>query len=48
MLITEPVRLLAADLARIRDAVEDDSADAEYSGEAEARRQTWFPGYKAA
>lgn len=39
---------LAVDLSRIRGAVDDDNAEAEYSGEAEARRHTWFPPYRAA
>jgi hypothetical protein len=39
---------LGVDISRIRDAVEDDVADAEYSGEAEARRQPWLPRYRAA
>jgi hypothetical protein len=38
---------LGADLSRIQDAVDDDAADAEYSGEAEARRQTWSPRFGA-
>ena len=39
---------LAADLGRILNAVEGDVAEAEYNGEAEARRQTWTSGYRAA
>lgn len=34
---------LGVDLTRIQDAVDDDAADAEFSGDAEARRQTWLP-----
>lgn len=36
---------LGVDLSRIQDAVDDDAADAEHSGEAEARRQAWSPGF---
>jgi hypothetical protein len=39
---------LDVDLSRIKGAMDDDAADAEYSGEAEARRQAWYPRYRAA
>ena len=34
---------LGVDLSRVHDAMEDVAADAEYSGEAAARRQAWLP-----
>ena len=35
-------------LGKIRSAVDDDAADAEASGEADARRQAWLPLVRAA
>ncbi|WP_428490678.1 hypothetical protein [Rhodopila sp.] len=34
---------LGVDLTRIQDAVHDNAADAEFSGEAQVRRQAWLP-----
>ena len=34
---------LDVDLSRIQDAADDNAADAEFSGEAAARRRTWLP-----
>ena len=34
---------LGVDLSRIQDAMDDNAADAEFNGEAQARRQAWQP-----
>ena len=39
---------IADQLANIENAVDDDRAEAEETGEAERERQSWFPRYRAA
>jgi hypothetical protein len=46
--LTEIEETIAAQLCRIDNAVDDDKADAEESGEAERARRSWFSRYRAA
>ena len=45
--LTEIEEAITDYLARIENALEDDKADAEESGEAERQRRSWFPRYEA-
>ncbi len=46
--LEELEQALADHLVRIENALEDDKAEAEETGEAERERQAWYPQYRAA
>jgi hypothetical protein len=46
--LAEVEQAIRADLVRLENALEDDTADAENAGEAVHARRAWFPRYQAA
>ena len=46
--LSEVEQAIRADLVRLENALEDDRADAETTGDAEHARRAWFPRYQVA